>query len=100
MTEKFDELIKYVQAEGRVCPQPMEWHNLWKSLPGCPARPGQHEPWPPFILSGWWGKDDQEKADRFHYHIRWAFENGEGLLVDQFLRGLPRDKWHYRIDPS
>jgi hypothetical protein len=34
MSEKHAQLVEYVMANGRVCPQPRDWDALWEMLPG------------------------------------------------------------------
>lgn len=31
--DQLNELLKFVQDEGRICPKPGKWHELWEMLP-------------------------------------------------------------------
>ena len=33
MDEKLSALLEYVRSDGRVCPMPDCWHQLWEMLP-------------------------------------------------------------------
>ncbi len=91
-------LLSYVVADGRICPQPPEWNQLWELLPDRRPHDGGWLPMAPLILAGWWASSDTEKCDRLAYHIRWAYDRGALDDVDEFVRQLPSAKWHYRSE--
>ena len=50
--------------DGRICPRPQQWGELWKLLPGRAKHDGVWQPAPPLILSAWWATSDEQKATR------------------------------------
>jgi hypothetical protein len=93
--KRFEELVKYVQSNGRVCPQPIQWDKLWKMLPGRKRVDNGWNPPVPLILGGWWDSSDTSKRARLLEHIQYAADNGALDKVDKFLRMLPEDQWHH-----
>ena len=94
-TDMLDDLLAYCSAEGRVCPQPREWDQLWKLLPDKSRAASGWNPSLPLILSVWWSSGDDEKRHRLIEHIVWAAGHGALRAVDAFLRNLPGDDWLY-----
>jgi hypothetical protein len=88
-------LAAYVRENGRVCPMPMRWHELWEMLPGRRRVGGSWEPPVPLILGGWRTSASGEKMHRLDEHLRYAAEQGCLEQVDRFLRSLPEDEWHH-----
>lgn len=97
--QEFSALLAFVQSESRICPMPIQWNELWNMLPGKPKYAGNVEPYPPLVLAGWWASTNDQKAERFAYHIRWAHQHGAFEQVNRFLRNLPIQDWHHS-DPS
>ena len=102
---KFKALLVYCAAEGRVCPQPIAWHNFWKALKrevqpdagtaissSSDARDAT-EPPPPRILSSWWTSSDGQKRDRLIEQVEWAERHRVLTVADHFLRALADDEW-------
>jgi hypothetical protein len=92
-------LLKYAQDEGRICPQPQRWNELWEMLPekervGIGWRPSL-----PLILGAWWHTSDIEKTLRLQEHIEYAASKGVLDRVERFLRNLPTDGWHSTSKP-
>ena len=90
-----DDLLAYCCAEGRVCPQPREWHRLWSLLPDKKSAGRTLRPAPPLILSQWLNTNDAHKRIRLAEHIVWAAEHWALKPADTFLRNLPGDSWLY-----
>lgn len=86
-------LLDYVRADGRVCPVPTRWHELWELLPDRHRAGGGWEPPLPLILAAWWTTPALAKMLRLQEHIRWAADHGALEAVDAFLRSLPDDEW-------
>ena len=87
-------LLNYVQAEGRICPQPQPWNELWDMLPD-KERVGQEwRPSLPFILGAWHHTSANEKMLRLREHIEYAASKGVLDSVERFLRNLPPDQWY------
>lgn len=94
---RLDLLLDYVAAEGRVCPMPAAWDELWRLL-------GEGAP-PPLILAAW-GSPWWAKGQRLRAQIAFAAEYGRLERVDSYLRRLPEDEWYCedeverRLDPE
>jgi hypothetical protein len=89
-------LLEYVQANGRICPVPQRWNQLWEMLPGRRRVGNGWIPPLPLIL-GAWHYTGLEKVLRLREHIEYAATNGALDEVNTFLRGLEDAEWH-RID--
>jgi hypothetical protein len=91
-----DALLAYVQENGRVCPRPMRWNEMYQLLPDS-VRPasGGREPALPLILGAWNFASNLEKIIRLREHIEYASEKGVLAEVDKFLRALPEVEWHH-----
>ncbi len=92
-----NELLKYAQANGRVCPLPLKWNELWESLPDRCRVGGGWLPALPLILAAWDGPF-LLKILRLREHIEYAEEHGSLVLVDHFLRSLPESEWAHVTD--
>ena len=93
-SHKLTSTIAYVQAEQRICPQPLHWKTLWEMLPDKKRDGGGWKPPLPLILGGWWCTSDREKQLRLKEHIEYAAQHGVLDAVDSFLRGLAQEEWH------
>tara|TARA_Y100001978_G_C23468323_1_gene325739 strand:- start:28 stop:366 length:339 start_codon:yes stop_codon:yes gene_type:complete len=91
MDEKLENLIKYVSSDGRVCPAPMKWNELYDMLPN----KEYNKPALPLILSAWWETGALWKKIRLKEHITFGFEQGLLDKIDVFLRSLGKDEWAY-----
>lgn len=98
--EKLDALIAYVTADGRVCPQPIEWNALWELLPN--KQPSGHSWLPPLplILAAWHTTSDSEKATRLREHLNWAAEHGALDRIDATVRSLSEGQWHHSVSKA
>lgn len=95
-----DELLKYVQANERVCPQPQRWNELWTMLPNRRRSGEGWEPSLPLILAAWWDTPALAKILRLREHIEYASAQGALEKVDRFLRSLPESDWAHVSDFS
>lgn len=93
--EKLKDLLRYVQAEGRVCPMPQKWNELWEMLPNKKRASVGWEPSLPLILAAWYEVSAQDKKDRLSLHIKYADANNALEQIDQFIRLLKPDDWVY-----
>jgi hypothetical protein len=91
--ETVTQLIKYCQANGRICPLPDHWNQLWNMLPGKRRAGATWLPGPPLILAAWWTSDHSAKAARLLEHIEWASRHQNLEWVSEFLRALPESDW-------
>jgi len=93
-SEKLAGLLAYIQADGRVCPQPDRWKDLWEMLPAKERVGGGWNPSLPLILGAWWHTSAIEKQLRLREHVEYAAQHGVLDSVDSFLRRLTPEDWH------
>ena len=91
-------LIDYCQQNGRICPQPSQWQQLYELLPNKRRVGAGWEPSPPLILAAWWDTPLLLKVMRFREHLDWAEKHGALDVVDTYLRGLTEDQWFHGDD--
>jgi len=91
--DRLTALLAYVQENGRICPQPQQWHELWELLPDKKRVGMGWDPPSPLILGAWWYTSALEKHLRFREHIEYAALKGALETVDGFLRSLTSDQW-------
>jgi len=97
--DELQSLIDYSQTNGRVCPQPMKWNELWKMLPDRErTQESGWKPSSPLILGAWWCASVQAKRSRFQEHLTWAESKGVLDKVRVFLEGLSEDEWFHEKD--
>lgn len=94
MEEKLKALLKYVKADGRVCPIPDRWSELWDMLPDKKKIGSGWEPPLPLILAAW-NSPHLMKILRLEEHIHYAAEHGALDEVNSFLRNLKPEQWFY-----
>jgi hypothetical protein len=58
------DLMTEASKDGRVCPQPMIWNQLWELLPDRRRVGAGWEPPLPLILAAWWEASDSDKRSR------------------------------------
>jgi hypothetical protein len=92
---RLNDLLAFIQAEGRVCPMPDQWDHLWQMLPGRQRQGSSWHPPPPLILGAWWHSGANSKHARLVEHISYAAANDVLVPVDEYLRALPKDQWAY-----
>ncbi len=90
----FEDILREVTKDGRVCPQPDHWNRLWEMLPGRRRHGISWEPPLPFIPAAWWESSDSVKRERLNMHIRWAQEHGALEQVAQFIFSLKPEGWY------
>jgi|SRR4051812_28971643 hypothetical protein len=98
MIDSVDTLIAYCGENGRVCPRPSKWNELWEMLPERRRRGGGWEPPLPLILGAWNYTSNREKMQRLGEHIEWAASHGCLSPVAGFLRQLQDRHWHHLSD--
>lgn len=91
-----DDLLAFARGNGRVCPQPQRWDDLWKMLPNRRRVGRGWMPPIPLILGGWWASSDLDKRHRLEVHLRHAAEHGALDAVDGYLLALPERDWHHQ----
>ena len=90
--------IAAITAEGKVCPQPEKWIQLWQQLPNRRQIGTKWEPSPPLILAAWHHTTDIEKRERLSIHLRWAEDHQYLPQALAFLYALTPEEWHTRTD--
>ena len=96
MKDKENQLLNYVQSDGRVCPMPTFWNDLFKMLlERGQAKSKGRNPSSPLILAAWWDASARLKRERLSEHIKWAAEHGILDEIDSFIRQLTPDQWAY-----
>jgi hypothetical protein len=69
MVSKRNDLLDYVKADGRICPNPKEWNVLWEMLPDKQQFGSSWEPPLPLILAAWLETPHFRKEARLNEHI-------------------------------
>lgn len=92
--DQLQELLKFIQDGGRVCPQPGKWHELWEMLPDRQRVGSGWQPPLPLILAAWEHTTGIEKMLRLRQHIEYAEAKGVLNQVDRYLRDLPASEWY------
>lgn len=92
MAKTTEELIAYCRENGRVCPQPRVWSDLWQMLPSKKQHGARWEPPVPLILAAWYDTPAILKMARLAEHIRWAEQHGCLEPVEEFLHSLMEER--------
>ncbi len=88
------QFISRLTSEGRICPQPLRWNELWGLLPGRHRVGNGWEPPLPLILAAWNQTSDEEKSLRFLLHLQWAEKHEALISAISFLESLSPADWH------
>ena len=88
-------LLAYCQADGRVCPQPNIWNNLWKLIK---RTTGKEDIPAPLILAAWYDAPNLLKMLRLKEHLEIAYENDAFAEVKAFLMNLEEGDWYHLND--
>jgi hypothetical protein len=94
-----DEVIAYATAEGRICPTPPEWGEVYRIVLTSALKAGHTSPRPPLFLAAWWHTSDGEKQERFHSHLRLAHRYGVLNDVNTYLISLTVEQWRCTESP-
>lgn len=90
-----DEALALAQSNGRVCPQPQKWKQLYELLPNRVRADDGWKPALPLILAAWWDTPTISKKIRLNEHIMWAAQHGAIDEVHDFLSSLDESDWHH-----
>lgn len=96
-SSRLQALIEYCQQNGRICPQPSQWNQLYELLPNKRRVGVGWEPSLPLILAAWWDTPLLLKVMRFREHLDWADKHGALDAVGRYLRALSEDQW-FQVD--
>ena len=97
--EALRSLIAYASQDGRVCPLPQQWNELWRMLPNRERAGAGWRPSLPLILAAWWDSSVQSKRERVTEHLHWAAKHGALSEIDAYLRGLAESEWLHEGEP-
>jgi hypothetical protein len=92
--KNLDELIDFTKADGRICPQPQKWNEMWEMLPNRKRVDNGWQPPLPLILTAWHHTSDEEKRDRFLIHLQYAADHNVFPQVAAFLSSLSMNEWY------
>jgi hypothetical protein len=92
---ELESLLAYCQADGRVCPLPNIWNNLWKLIK---RTTGKEDIPAPLILAAWYDTPILPKMLRLREHVEIAYENGAFDQVKTFLMSLEEGDWYHLTD--
>jgi hypothetical protein len=95
MSDAADSLIAYCRENGRVCPQPNLWQQLWEILPNRKRVGVGWQPPLPLILGAWHETPGMAKMLRLAEHIEWAEKHNSLAPVAAFLRHLREEDWYH-----
>ena len=98
MDETSEDLIAYCRENGRICPKPILWNQLWELLPNRKQVGSSWEPPVPLILAAWHDTPAMLKILRLQEHIKWAEKHSSLSRVASFLRGLKEEEWHHETE--
>jgi hypothetical protein len=93
MTETLQGLLDFCKSNGRVCPMPQRWNELWEMLPNRTRVGAGWKPALPLILAAWHEAPFLTKMLRLQEHIEWADKHASLDAISIFLRGLPETEW-------
>jgi hypothetical protein len=95
---KLELLLAYCKENGRVCPTPTRWNELYDlMLTGKHQSGARQGPRRPLILAAW-SEPAELKALRLEEQLKWADYNTNLGDVDPFLRGLAESEWFHLGD--
>ena len=95
---KLELLLAYWKENGRVCPTPTRWNELYDlMLTGRHNFGARQGPRRPLILAAW-SEPAELKALRLEEQLKWADNNSNLDPVDLFLRGLAESEWFHLVD--
>ena len=88
-----EQLLAYVKSEGRVCPKPDKWIQLYQLLPETERKGSDWDPPLPLIFSAWQDASDNQKRELLEVHIGYAADKGALEKVADYLYRLSEDHW-------
>lgn len=86
-------LIDFCKSNKRVVPR--DWHKVWKMLPNRKRKGGGWEPSLPLILAAWNCTTEEEKQERFFYHLKYADIHDVLDKVSGYLSNLLESEWYH-----
>ena len=92
------DVLTEIERNGRVCPQPQKWNELYRLVPANPSAGTQSRLALPLILAAWWHTTPDEKRQRLREHVEWAAANHSIDRIHGFLVSLTEDDWVHTSD--
>lgn len=92
---ELETLVRESFINGRVCPIPKKWNELYKLVT---KEAKTNDLALPLILSAWWDSPDKMKELRFKEHLEYAYDNGLIDEVKKFISKLNEAEWHHLED--
>ena len=86
-------LIDFCKSNKKIVPR--DWHKLWEILPNRKRKGGGWEPSLPLILAAWNCTTEEQKQERFFYHLKYADTHGVLDKVSRFLINLSESEWYH-----
>lgn len=83
------------RRNGRVCPRPDAWLQLYELLPAKRARGPVWQPTPPVAAPAWQACSEVSKRLVLREHVEWAARRGALPALHAFLVALPETSWHH-----
>lgn len=90
-----EQALELAQANGRVCPKPKRWNELYELLPNRKRVGAGWEPPLPLILAAWWDTPEILKIARLREHLEWAASHGSIDAVYNYISALRESDWHH-----
>ena len=92
---ELENLVRESFVNGRVCPMPKKWDELYKLIT---KKTNANDLALPLILNAWWDSPNVMKELRFKEHMEYAYDNGVIKEVKEFLSKLDETEWHHLDD--
>ena len=86
-------LIDFCKSNNRIVPR--DWYKLYKMLPNQKRKGGGWDPSLPLILAAWDCTTEEQKQERFFYHLKYAETHGVLDRVSRFLINLSETEWYH-----
>lgn len=97
MTSKIEleTLVRESFINGRVCPIPKKWNELYKLIIN---KTNRNDLPVPLILNAWIDSPNVMKELRLKEQLEFAYDNGAIKEVKLFLSNLDETEWHHLED--
>jgi len=88
-------VLALAAENGRICPQPAKWAQLYELLPDTRHDAYGSIPAEALMREAWSRTTDEQKADRLREHLKWAEAHGALDRVGAFLASFTESDWHH-----
>ena len=95
---QLNDCLQAYLVNGRICPMPNYWSQIWKALPNRTHKGGSWTPSLPLILSAWGLTEEWEKKLRFREHLAWAVDHGAVSDIVTILDKMDESDWLHKGD--